>query len=176
MKKTAIATAALLFISTSAFAADCAPGQVKITPEQVAAAQKAWGEGIVAIGSATDPRQAAIEHIDKFYAYDIGAVLFKPTLAVELPFRDSKEEALSYFVGGQEKEDSGFALRPFTSVRFENHATAIDCDSALAQGHYYFTPREGDEIKVEYTLGYVRDKDGNLKINLQHSSVPYKAQ
>ena len=38
---------------------------------------------------------------------------------------------------------------------------------------YFFTTKDGQEIKVEYTLGYVEDKDGKLKINLQHSSLPY---
>jgi hypothetical protein len=88
-------------------------------------------------------------------------------------FRDTKEEALSYFVGGKEPEDKGFALAPFTKVRFENHQITTDCDSALAQGNYYFTTTDGKEVKVEYTFGYVEDTQGNLKINLHHSSLPY---
>lgn len=41
-------------------------------------------------------------------------------------------------------------------------------------GNYYFTDANTNkEIKVEYTFGYIKDKDGNLKINLHHSSLPY---
>lgn len=166
---------ALALLAASAASADeqCTAGK-KITAEEINAAQEAWAEGIVAIGKASDPKKVAGEHIDKLYAYNMGPVLFKPTKASEMQFRDDKQEALSYFVGGDVKEDSGFALAPFTQVRFENHSTFIDCDSALAQGNYFFTPKDGNEIKVEYSLGYVRDADGKLKINLQHSSLPYK--
>ena len=108
------------------------------------------------------------------YAYDEGAVLFKPTKAAELPFRATKEEALSYFVGGDISEDSGFALEPWTDIRFDNHETIIDTDSAIASGEYYFTSgKTGDETKVEYTFGFIRDDEGNLRINLHHSSLPY---
>ena len=31
---------------------------------------------------------------------------------------------------------------------------------------------EGDEVKVEYTFGYIVDSSGNLRINLHHSSMP----
>lgn len=165
-----------VFGSGPALAKECAA----ITKDKIIAAQKAWGDGLVAIGQAPDPKKAAMDHIDKLYAYDLGPVLFKPTKAAAVPFRDSKQEALSYFVGGTEPEDKGFALTPFTKVRFENHTIKIDCDSALAQGHYYFTPKDGakdgKEIKVEYTFGYVEDKNGQLKIELQHSSLPYKPE
>jgi hypothetical protein len=159
-------------MAQSAFAAECS----HITRQEILAAQKSWGEGIVAIGKSSEPKQAAIEHINRLYAYDLGPVLFKPTKASAVQFRDTKEEALSYFVGGQEPEDKGFALAPFTKVRFENHTIATDCDSALAQGNYFFTQTDGKEIKVEYSLGYVKDEKGNLRINLQHSSIPYQVK
>ncbi|CAM3703384.1 MULTISPECIES: hypothetical protein [Vibrio] len=146
-----------------------------ITPEEVEAAQKGWGEGIIAIGKAKDARSAAIKHIDKFYAYDLGTVLFKPTLAVEDQFRHSKSEALSYFVGGEIKEDNGFALAPYTNVRWENEGVITDknSDMAMAMGNYFFTKTDGQEVKVEYTFGYIKDDAGNIKINLHHSSLPY---
>jgi hypothetical protein len=58
-------------------------------------------------------------------------------------------------------------------VRFENEGIVINGDSALAMGNYYFTTTEGNEIKVEYSFGYVKDANGALKINLHHSSIPY---
>merc|ERR1719387_690706 len=40
-------------------------------------------------------------------------------------------------------------------------------------GNYFFTTPEGDEAKVEYSFGYMLDEDGNVRINLHHSSMPY---
>lgn len=176
MKTLLATTAVIAFAATSADANVCSPGHHNITKEEIAAAQKAWGDGIVAIGKAEDHKKAAMEHINKLYAYDLGPVLFKPTKASLVQFRDDKDEALSYFVGGKEPEDKGFALAPYTKVRFENHGMTIDCDSALAQGNYYFTNTQGQEIKVEYSFGYIEDKNGNVKINLHHSSLPYKPE
>lgn len=175
MKTLFATTAFITLMATSGFAGECGTHH-KITKDEILAAQKAWGDGIVKIGAAKDHKNAALEHINTLYAYDLGKVLFKPTKASVVQFRDDKDEALSYFVGGKEPEDKGFALAPFTKVRFENHAITIDCDSALAQGNYYFTTTDGQDIKVEYSFGYVEDKSGHLKINLHHSSLPYTPQ
>ena len=39
-------------------------------------------------------------------------------------------------------------------------------------GNYFFTDSNGDEVKVEYTFGYVSDENGNLRIQVHHSSMP----
>lgn len=175
MMKRIITAAIIAMTATSALAGECTAPH-KITQQEILAAQKAWGDGIVAIGAAKDHEKAAMEVINKLYGYDIGPVLFKPTKASVVEFRDTKEKALSYFVTGKVPEDKGFALAPFTKVRFDNKGIAIDCDSALAQGNYYFTKTDGTEIKVDYSFGYVEDQDGQLKINLHHSSLPYKPE
>lgn len=148
-----------------------------ITTEEVEAAQKEWGEGIVKISAAytagKDYKAVAREHLDTLYNYDNGMVLFKPTLAAEDQFRGTYDEALSYFVKGMRAEDTGFAIKGWTDVRFENEGIYTDDDNAIAMGNYYFTLPDGSVTKVEYTFGYVRDEDGNLKINTHHSSVPY---
>ena len=175
MKNLLATTAMIALMSTSAFAGECGTHH-KITKDEIFDAQKAWGDGIVNIGSAEDHKKAAMELINGLYGYDIGPVLFKPTKASVVEFRDTKEEALSYFVTGKEPEDKGFALAPFTKVRFDNKGIVIDCDSALAQGNYYFTKTDGTEIKVDYSFGYALDQSGHLKINLHHSSLPYKPE
>ena len=48
----------------------------------------------------------------------------------------------------------------------------LNSDEAIAMGNYFFTSPEGDEVKVEYTFGYVLDGDGDLRIHLHHSSMP----
>lgn len=153
-----------------------------ISESEVIDAQNAWGDGIVSIGKiyteGGDFKSAAKEHIELFYGYDMGKVLFKPTLASDKQFRNSFDAALSYFVGDNATypEDNGFAIKPWTNVRWENAGIINDSYSnmALAMGNYYFTTTEGDEVKVEYTFAYVRDKDGTLKIVAHKSALPYE--
>jgi hypothetical protein len=144
---------------------------------QVREAQRAWGDGIVAIGQAYvsggDYRAVAAEHVARLYAYDLGPVLFKPTKAARDPFRETFEQALSYFVTGIEPEDHGFAINPWTAVRFENHGIVTHRDIAFAMGHYVFTDPAGADTTVEYTFAYRLDEAGALRIVLHHSSLPY---
>ena len=141
-------------------------------------AQKAWGDGIVAIArahlSGEDYVGIARNHVETLYAYGIGTVLFKPTLAAVEQFRPNFESALSYFVASNNAcpEDKGFAIKGWSNVRFENSDIILRDDSAIAMGNYFFTAPEGDEVKVEYTFGYIVDSSGNLRINLHHSSMP----
>ena len=83
---------------------------------------------------------------------------------------------MSYFVGGIVTEDKGFALAPYNKVRFENEGIITYCNTAISMGEYFFTKTDGSEIKVEYSFGYVRDENGELKINLHHSSLPYQTK
>ena len=156
--------------------AQAAPCENPVTENDVLAAQQSWGEAIVAIGKAENPEAEAQSTLDRLYGYDLGTVLFKPTLASNEPFRGTEKEALSYFVTGSISEDKGFALAPYNNVRFENEGIITHCDTAISMGEYFFTKTDGSEIKVEYTLGYVRDENGDLKINLHHSSLPYQVK
>ena len=150
-----------------------------LTREQVEAAQQAWGNGIVKIASAhtagEDYAQVAHNHVDTLYAYGITPVLFKPTLAAEQQFRSTFDDALSYFVASNNacSEDKGFAIKGWTAVRFENVDIFIEGKVGMAMGNYFFTTPEGDEVKVEYSFGYVLDDAGAVRINLHHSSMPY---
>ncbi|MDK1287922.1 phosphoribosyl-AMP cyclohydrolase [Pseudoalteromonas umbrosa] len=165
-----LATLSLAIASLVSLSAQAAP----ITTVEVEAAQKGWGEGIVKIGQAKNPKKAAVKHLEQFYAFNDGQVLFKPTLASVDQFRGTQKEALSYFVGQDLAEDKGFALAPYVKVRWENEGIITDGDSAMSMGNYYFTKKNGEEIKVEYSFGYIKDKEGNVKINLHHSSLPFK--
>ena len=148
----------------------------------VDSAQKAWGEGIVAIANAHkndgDYVSIASNHINTLYAYQMGPVLFKPTLAAIDQFRPTFDTALSYFVASNNAcpEDKGFAIKGWTNVRFENSEVIIDGGTALAMGNYYFTDPQGAEVKVEYTFGYIEDDQGNLRIQLHHSSMPAESE
>ena len=149
-----------------------------ISVADVEGAQQAWGEGIVAIAAAHtsggDFIDLATNHVNTLYAYQMGPVLFKPTLAAIDQFRPTFDTALSYFVAsnGACPEDKGFAIKGWTSVRFENSDVIIGDNTALAMGNYFFTAPDGSEVKVEYTFGYIEDEKGKLRIQLHHSSMP----
>ena len=163
-----------------------------VTTEEVVACQKAWADAIVRISKVYKEKgdfvAAAGEAAGELYGYGHGTVLFKPTKAAEFPFRPQASDAMSYFVGSVKdskkkvigfSEDAGFAInggKGWEKVVFENHQ--IDChgEVALAMGTYYFTcATSKDVVKVEYTFGYKRNADGNVRICLHHSSVPYAA-
>ena len=152
-----------------------------VSLEDVERAQKEWGDGIVAIAQAHrnggDYIGIATNHINTLYAYQIGPVMFKPTLAAMDQFRPTFESALSYFVASNNAcpEDEGFAIKGWTNVRFENHKLTNVGNGAFAMGNYFFTNQEGSEVKVEYTFGYILDGNGDLKIQLHHSSMPASA-
>jgi len=151
-----------------------------ITKQEIIKVQENWGDGIIKIGSLLNDRKVCEKEtdllIDTLYAFELGVVLFKPTKAADNQFRLTRDGARSYFIGGNGDypEDHGFALQPWTNVRFVNAATILEENRALAMGNYYFTDKVGNEVKVEFTFGYIKDQNGNLKIDLHHSSLPYK--
>lgn len=159
-----------------------APANAPITHAQVLAAQEAWGRGIVQIGDVFtkggDYKSAASAFLDKHYGFRDGLVLFKPTKAAADEFREDKDQALSYFVTGSVPEDHGFAITPWSNVRFDTKGVYIDKDkdSAISMGNYYFTDaKTGKEVKVDYTMGFKRAPgDGHLELFLHHSSLPYE--
>lgn len=152
-----------------------------ITNEQVIEAQNKWGNGIAKIGSLKDNRSEceifAKNFLDELYLFEVGPVLFKPTKCEKEQFRTTKEEALSYFIASDNRvceEDKGFTINPWTKVRFENSNFILEEKRAIAMGNYFFTDLDGNKEKVEFTFGY-KFVDDKLKIDLHHSSFPYKS-
>jgi Uncharacterized protein conserved in bacteria len=144
-----------------------------ITKEQVIEAQNVWGAGVVKIGSLKDAQleceSFTSEFLDKLYSFENGPVLFKPTKCAIEQFRPTKSEAKSYFIAGDARacdEDKGFAINPWTKVRFENSNFILEENRAIAMGNYFFTDLDGNEAKVEYTFRY-KLNNGQLKIDLQ---------
>tara|TARA_B100001059_G_scaffold86204_1_gene84328 strand:+ start:7950 stop:8411 length:462 start_codon:yes stop_codon:yes gene_type:complete len=151
-----------------------------ITKEEVLDVQQKWGNGVVKIGSLKENRieceAFASKFLDDRYAFNSGTVLFKPTKCEREQFRPTKLEALSYFIAGDNRacgEDKGFAIQPWTNVRFENTGIILEENRAISMGNYFFTDLDGNEAKVEYTFGY-KLFEGELKIDVHHSSFPFK--
>lgn len=121
----------------------------RITKTDIQRAQEEWALAVVRIGALRDEpgrcRKEAEKLLVQLYAFDLGPILFKPTLAKEKAFRTDLEGALSYFVGGCEKypEDQGFALKAWKSVSFENKAFILEESQAWVMGHYFFSSAEG---------------------------------
>lgn len=177
-----IITSCIVSLNSDAHNTPCPHSNNTITLHDVIAAQKQWSQGLLAIGQAyrdhKDYVGIARDFISKQYTYDYekGIVLFKPTKAQDAPFRRTATAALSYFTGNNTKyqEDSGFALKPWTKITFQNDEMYFHDDIAIAMGEYYFSQKSAQPIKVEYTFGYVKDEQGQVRIFLQHSSLPYQ--
>lgn len=152
-----------------------------ITEAEVEAAQKAWGAALIQIsadhksGGVEKATKTASAVLDAAYGYNLGAVLFKPTLTVApQTFRPTREGALAYFVGGNPAfpDDKGFALKGWTKYEFENSAVRIDGDTALTMGKVRLTDSSGKVTEVDKTWGFKKDDAGKLRIVLHHSSLP----
>jgi hypothetical protein len=152
---------------------------VGISDFDIEKAQRAWSEGIVAIGSQYkvkgDYRKRAEQFVDTLYGYSIRPVFLKPAQAAQRPFRINRDSAISYFVGGDPRypEDSGFALKPWGAVRFSNKEVAVESGQALAMGNMFLVGPGGIEEELEYTMGFVQDSNNLLHINLHHGSYPF---
>ena len=149
-----------------------------ITIEDIKNAQQEWANGLIHIGASeswAEAHQRAQEVVKNLYGWGNESVLFCPTKAKDTQFRNTAEDAVSYFVGNNPKhpEDNGFALEPWVSVRFENTGFVCREGISIAMGNYFFGRADGSEVKVEYSFGYTRDADNGVVIQLHHSAFPF---
>lgn len=185
MKTTTLAAAAGLFALALAGAPAVAKTPIvntSISEAEVLAAQKAWGEALVAISDAHaksgQPAAKALAEkvLDGAYGYNLGPVLFKPTLT-EAPqtFRTTRDGALAYFVGGNPSfpKDTGFALKGWKKVDVQNAAIFLAGDVASTMGNVSITDKDGKVTVVDKTWQFKKDDKGQLRIIVHHSSLPY---
>jgi len=159
--------------------------QTIITYDEVNAAQQAWCDALVQIGKLKeeggDYKAFAEQVLSSAYNYDNGKVFFKPTLAFgEQTFRNDKKGALAYFVGGDPDypNDKGFALKPWVKARYDNTGEAnqgiqIYGSVAITMGNVWVTDKDGNEVMVDKTWVFKKDKDGKLKIIVHKSALPF---
>ena len=155
----------------------------EITEQELAEARKIWGDALIAISTAYDEEgieaatRLAEGALDGAYGYNLGPVMFKPTLASgEQTFRPTREGALSYFVGHNDKYplDGGFGLKSWRKVESETSASFIQGDVGMWMGWVIFTDKDGNVTKVDKSWGYKKDAEGTLRIVLHHSSLPFQ--
>lgn len=181
LAKLSLLGSALLFAAATQAAT---ANKQAITAAELEAAQQAWGQALINISAAYS--QGGREHaeqkaravLDAAYGYNLGPVLFKPTLASgEQTFRTTYDGALAYFIGGSSTytNDSGFALKGWQAYQFNNAAVHMNGDLALTMGHVILTDADGQVTTVDKTWGFKKDENGTLRIVLHHSSLPYSA-
>ncbi|TVR80966.1 MAG: hypothetical protein EA412_03870 [Chitinophagaceae bacterium] len=156
-----------------------------ITYEEVNAAQQAWCDALVEIGrlytEGGDYRAFAKQVLNDAYNYDQGKVFFKPTLAHgDQTFRNDKAGALAYFIGGDPNypDDKGFALKPWVEARYDNagemnEGIQIYGPVAITMGNVWVKDKDGNEVMVDKTWVFKKGKDGNLRIIVHKSSLPF---
>ena len=149
-----------------------------LTKEEIIKAQKEWSEGIIRMGEISDNRESlelfVSDFLDRLYNFD-DQVLFKPTKARDIQFRNDKKSAISYFIAGNDREcdeDTGFALSNWSKITFENKDIILGKEYAIAMGNYTFE-NNNSKVKVEFSFGYIK-VSGLVKINLHHSSIPFQ--
>ena len=133
-----------------------------------------WKDGVIEIGrihlEEGDYEKSAELFVSKHYAFDSEEVLFKPTFTKEVIFRNSKDLALSYFIGGEVAEDKGFALKPWEEIRLEELNIIEQDNLMVAMGTLNFKPLNLKENTLIAFTFLLIDTDGSLKIKVHHSS------
>lgn len=156
-----------------------------ITEEQVLNSQKGWCNGLLAISKAyaaggfAAAESTATRILDQAYGYQYGAVAFKPTLTKPpQTFRATKAGALAYFVGGNSAypNDSGFAIKPWTTCVVRNQVIQLHGDLAITMGNVDLSDGSGKLTTVDKTWAFIREPDGEVRIVLHHSSLPFSAK
>ena len=153
-----------------------------IVEKDISDAVSAWGDGLLEISNAYE--NSGIEKatsvaggvLDSLYGYNLGPVLFKPTLSGGgHTFRLTRAGALSYFVGQNPfyPHDTGFGIKFWRKVSSEASAVFIDETVAMWMGWVTFIDKDEQVTKVDKSWGYKLDDKGHLRIILHHSSLPY---
>lgn len=177
------AAAAPVVVAPSSAAPQPMTMNTNITEAQVLQAQRTWCEALLSIsrayrsGGVNQARAAASKVIDGAYGYVYGPVAFKPTLTSgQQTFRPTRDGALAYFVGGDPRfpSDSGFALKPWEKCAIRNQVLQLHGDLAITMGNVDLTDSSGKVTTVDKTWSFLREPDGEIRIVLHHSSLPYQ--
>ena len=154
-----------------------------ISQAQVMQAQQAWCDALLSIsrayrsGGFSQARATAEKVLDQAYGYGYGPVAFKPTLTSGAQtFRPTKQGALAYFVGGDPAypNDKGFAIKPWDKCALRTQVIQLHGIVAITMGNVDLTDSSGKVTTVDKTWPFLREPDGETRIVLHHSSLPYQ--
>ena len=133
-----------------------------------------WTKGVIEIGQAYSNKEnyekEALKFLSKHYAFKTQQILFKPTFTKEKIFRNSLEEALSYFIKGEFTEDNGFALKPWEQINLKELNILNEENLSSAMGTLSFKPvSSSDTTLVAFTFIFCLEEE-EIKIKIHHSS------
>lgn len=152
----------------------------KFTEKMVLETLQLWCDNVVATGdvyeNGGDVVLKATNILTDNYDYDNGKVLFKPTLTFgEQTFRTTKEGAAAYFIGGNKNfpNDTGFLLKPWKKVWFDNEDFILQDNLAIVQCNVHLISADNNQIYVNKSFVFKICDDHKIRIILHHSSLPY---
>lgn len=133
-----------------------------------------WAKGVIEIGQAYSNKEnyekEALKFLSNHYAFKTQQILFKPTFTKEKIFRNSLEEALSYFIKGEFTEDNGFALKPWEEINLKELNILNEENLSSAMGTLSFKPvSSSDTTLVAFTFVFCLEEE-EIKIKIHHSS------
>jgi hypothetical protein len=121
--------------------------------------------------SDNDYKKLARDFIDNHYLFNEELVLFKPTLTNEIVFRNTTDDALSYFIGGKYPEDKGFALKNFEDIEINDLNTLVEKELIAVMGVFILKQKDTDDpLRIAFTF-ILKSTNRGLKIKIHHSSL-----
>ncbi|MBL6624221.1 MAG: hypothetical protein ISP44_04775 [Rhizobiales bacterium] len=136
---------------------------------------KSWTDGVISIGKTYqrdgDFQEGAEFFLNTHYAFGENEVLFKPTFTKDVIFRNSFNQALSYFVSGSIPEDRGFAIRPWKKIELHDQPNLIiEGDVVVVMGALDFYHFESEVSSIVSFTFVLKEYEGRFKIIVHHSS------
>ena len=146
-----------------------------ITDKNITEFISSWRDGIILIQKAyianNDYKERARHFVDNHYLFNEELVLFKPTLTNDVVFRNTTDDALSYFIGGKYPEDKGFALKDFKDIEVDEINTIIEKELIAVMGVFILKLKNtNDPIRIAFTF-ILKSTNSGLKIKIHHSSL-----
>ena len=146
-----------------------------ITDKNITEFISSWRDGIMLIQKAyitnNDYKERARTFVDNHYLFNEELVLFKPTLTNDIVFRNTKDDALSYFIGGKHPEDKGFALKNFEDIEINEVNTIIEKELIAVMGVFILKLKDTTRpLRIAFTF-ILKSTNSGLKIKIHHSSL-----
>lgn len=139
-----------------------------ITDKNITEFITSWRDGIILIQKAyianNDYKERARHFVDNHYLFNEELVLFKPTLTNDVVFRNTTDDALSYFIGGKYPEDKGFALKDFEDIEVDEINTIIEKELIAVMGVFILKLKNtNDPTRIAFTI-ILKSINNGLKI------------
>jgi hypothetical protein len=146
-----------------------------ITDKNITEFITSWRDGIILVQKAyianNDYKERARHFVDNHYLFNEELVLFKPTLTNDVVFRNTTDDALSYFIGGKYPEDKGFALKDFKDIEVDEINTIIEKELIAVMGVFILKLKNtNDPTRIAFTF-ILKSTINGLKIKIHHSSL-----